>query len=204
MAEDTALGPGDVEGDPIDLARRWLDEACRLGLPEPTAMTLATVAPDGAPRARMVLCKGIDADGVRFATNFDSDKGRELAACPRAALVFWWHGLHRQLRIEGGVVRAPAAESDAVFDARPRGSRIAAIASRQSRPLPDRAALERRVAEIERELGDADPRRPAEWGVYRLLPERLEFWQARRHRLHDRFRLERDGSGRWRAARLAP
>ena len=163
-------------------------------------MALATAAPDGAPSARMVLLKGFDERGLVFFTSYGSRKGRELAANPRAALLFHWQPLGRQVRVEGAVSRVPVEESESYFRSRPLGSRLSAIASDQSEPVAARAELEARVAALE---GDADPPRPASWGGYVLAPAAYEFWQHRDDRLHDRFRYERDGGG-WRIDRLQP
>jgi pyridoxamine 5'-phosphate oxidase len=182
--------------------QRWLDEAVRAKLPTPNAMTLATVAADGAPGARIVLLKGADPRGFVFYTNYQSRKGRELAANPRAVLVFHWTELEREVRIEGAVEKTSAAESDEYFSSRPLGSRHAAIASPQSAVVANRAALETRFAEIEKTQGDT-PARPVHWGGYRLNPIAVEFWQGRPNRLHDRLLYSRTGE-RWTVSRLAP
>jgi pyridoxamine 5'-phosphate oxidase len=165
----------------------------------PQAVAVATATADGRPSVRMVLMKGADERGVVFYTHYTSRKGRELDANPHAALLFHWEPLGRQVRIEGGVEHVAPEESDAYFATRPEGARIGANASRQSEVLGDRAELERRVAE----LSGADPRRPATWGGYRLVPEAWEFWQHRDDRLHDRFRYERR-DGVWVSERLYP
>ena len=200
-----ALSERDAASDPFELFTRWFDEAVAAAIPEPNAMTLATVDAAGRPTARIVLMKGVDARGVVFHTNYDSRKGRDLAANPRAALLFFWVGLERQVRIDGAAERVSAEDSDAYFAARPRGSQISAWASPQSEQLPDRAALERRYAEAEARFaaaGDAVPR-PPNWGGYRVVPEAFEFWQGRRSRLHDRIAYRQD-AGAWSIGRLAP
>lgn len=197
-----SLDEADAAADPFAQFQRWFDEAVRAELPTPNAMTLATVAPDGAPGARIVLLKGADSAGFVFYTNYQSRKGRELAANPRAVLVFHWIELEREVRIEGAVEKTSAAESDAYFSSRPLGSRHAAIASPQSTVVANRAALESRFAEVAKNQGD-QPARPAHWGGYRLNPILVEFWQGRRNRLHDRLLYTR-ANERWSISRLAP
>lgn len=189
--------------DPIELFREWFDAARRAGLFLPEAMTVATATPQGAPSARMMLLKGVEAGAFVFFTNYESRKAGELAANPRAALVFHWAVLERQVRVEGRIERLSAAESEAYFQTRPRGSRVGAWASAQSRPLADRAQLQARVREHEAKFHGGEVPLPPFWGGYRLLPDRIEFWQGRLDRLHDRLRFERDGSG-WRSTRLYP
>lgn len=197
-----SLDEADAAADPFTQFQRWFDEALRAELPTPNAMTLATVTADGTPGARIVLLKGADPQGFVFYTNYRSRKGRELAANPRAALVFHWIELEREVRIEGAVEKTSAAESDAYFSSRPLGSRHAAIASPQSAVVANRAVLEARFAEVAKNQGD-QPARPAHWGGYRLNPMAVEFWQGRRNRLHDRLLYSRAG-GRWSISRLAP
>jgi pyridoxamine 5'-phosphate oxidase len=194
------LRRSDLEPDPLAQFAAWFGAAGEAGVAVPEAMALATAAPDGAPSARMVLLKGFDARGFVFFTSYGSRKARDLAANPRAALLFHWQSLGRQVRIEGTVSRVPAEESDAYFRTRPLRSRLSAIASDQSEPVAERAVLEARVAALE---GDGDPPRPEEWGGYALDPAAYEFWQHRDDRLHDRFRYEREPGG-WRIERLQP
>lgn len=195
------LNEADVAADPYAQFQHWFDEAVRAELPLPNAMTLATATATGQPSARIVLLKGIDGGGFVFYTNYSSRKGRELAANDRAALLFHWNELEREVRIEGRVVKVTGAESDAYFSMRPLGSRHAAIASPQSDTVADRAALEQRFSSAV-QLGD-QPARPPQWGGYRLLPVALEFWQGRPNRLHDRLLYTRSGD-RWTISRLAP
>lgn len=197
-----SLDEADVAAEPYTQFQRWFDEALRAELSTPNAMTLATVAADGAPSARIVLLKGVDHGGFVFYTSYHSRKGRELAANPRAALVFHWTELEREVRIEGTVARVSAAESDEYFASRPLPSRHAAIASPQSEVIAGRAALESRFAAAAADHGEAAPR-PAHWGGYRLLPVAVEFWQGRPSRLHDRLQYTITGD-RWSIRRLAP
>lgn len=191
-----------ADPDPVRQFQRWFEEALAGEIYEPNAMAVATVAADGQPSLRMVLLKGFDADGFVFYTNTESRKGIELAGNPRAALLFWWDRLHRQVRVEGAADPVSTAEVEAYFASRPYGSRIGALASPQSRILPDRGPLEARVAELAVQYPNDVPR-PPHWGGYRIRPEQFEFWQGRRSRLHDRLRYTRNGMA-WRIERLAP
>jgi len=191
-----------VARDPFQQFDLWFDAAVKAQIPMVNAMTLATVSAAGQPAARIVLLKGVDARGFVFYTDYKSRKGRELTANSAAALLFHWVELERELRIEGRVVKVPAQESDAYFASRPLGSRYAAIASPQSSVVPNRKALEARFADAEARYGD-NPRRPSNWGGYRLIPEAIEFWQGRPNRLHDRVLYTRE-SRSWKIARLAP
>jgi len=190
--------------DPIEQFIRWFSEAEQAGIPQPNAMTLATAAKDGAPSARMVLLKGVDSRGFVFYTNFDSRKGRELNENPRAALLFWWEPLQRQVRVEGRVQRLDEAESDAYFASRPRGHQLQAHASLQSRVIPHRDELEERFRAAEEEFEGRQVARPRWWGGFRVVPESVEFWQEGPNRLHDRLRYRREAGGGWRLERLAP
>jgi pyridoxamine 5'-phosphate oxidase len=203
--EQAALDEASIEPDPIRQFAAWYDAAVAAGVPEPEAMTLSTATPDGRPSARVVLLRGFDERGFCFFTNYESHKGRELAANPQAALTFHWAALERQVRIEGRAEQTTAAESDAYFTSRPSSSRIGAWSSPQSRVIADRAALEELFARFRAEHPDdtAIPR-PAHWGGFRLVPERIEFWQGRPSRLHDRLRFRRDSGGAWLLERLAP
>lgn len=209
--------PDDLPGDPVDLFAAWFTDALASGLPEPNAMVLATASPEGVPSARIVLLKGYGTDGFRFFTNHTSRKGRELAANPVAALVFPWHGIHRQVRVSGPVRQLPREESAAYFHSRPYGSQIGAWASRQSSVIGSREELDARYAELAARWPDPDVVAGAEevplppfWGGYLVVPEELEFWQGRPNRLHDRIRYRRntgEGGGEtreWVIERLSP
>jgi pyridoxamine 5'-phosphate oxidase len=188
---------------PLDRFREWFREAEQAGVEVPEVMTLATADAEGTPSARMLLLKSADDDGFVFYSGYASRKGGELDENPRAALVFYWRPLGKQVRVEGPVARVSEAESAAYFATRPRGSQIAAWASQQSRPLASREELERRYAELEREYEGVDVPRPPHWGGYRLRPEAIEFWEHRENRLHDRIRYTRAREG-WRRELLSP
>jgi pyridoxamine-phosphate oxidase len=193
----------DVDPDPLEQFRRWFAEAAEAGIRAPEAMALATASPMGAPSVRMVLLKSFDEHGFVFFTGYVSRKAGELDSNPRAALLFYWDPLGRQVRIEGGVDRVGEAESDAYFTTRPRGAQLAASASKQSNVLSDRQALDSRVDQLEAEHSGSDVPRPEHWGGYRLVPDTYEFWQHRDDRLHDRLRYQREGQG-WKIERLSP
>ena len=192
----------DVNRDPMKQFGVWMVEAIHAQVPEPSAMTLATVGANRRPTTRIVLLKGVDPRGFVFFTNYESRKGRDLAANPVASLTFFWKELERQVRIDGTVEKVSAEESDAYYETRPLGSRIGAWASPQSRPIESRAWLEQRWATLSVEHGQS-PKRPPHWGGYRVIPEEMEFWQGRMSRLHDRICFTRTGSD-WKISRLAP
>ena len=193
----------DLAAEPLEQFRRWFADAAEV-VEVPEAMALATAAPDGSPSVRMVLLKRFDERGLVFHTHYTSRKGRELEANPRAALLFHWSALGRQVRVEGRVERLPEAESDAYFATRPRGAQLGAVASQQSEPLEARADIDERMAKLEGELGDGPVTRPATWGGYLVVPDAWEFWQHRDSRLHDRFRYESMPHGGWAIERLFP
>ena len=198
-----SLTEADVDPDPIRQFSSWFRQALDAGIPEANAMSVATVGADGRPSVRILLIKDVDAEGFTWFSNYASRKGRDLALNPHAALLFHWVELERQVRIEGRVDRLPEGQSDAYFQSRPLQSRLGALASDQSEPIASREALERRFADAEAVHGD-QPVRPAHWGGYRLIPDRIEFWQGRPSRLHDRILYTREAGGVWRRERLQP
>ena len=200
--EDRPLDHSDLLDDPIALFRRWLGDAERAGVPLPNAMAVATANGRGRPSVRHVLLRGVDARGFEFFTNRESRKGRELAENPWAALVFLWKELDRQVHVTGPVTEIGDDESDAYFATRPRDAQLGAWASAQSSPIAGREQLEARMAEAAARFPDTVPR-PRHWGGYVVRPDTIEFWQGRRHRLHDRFLFTADGTG-WHVDRLAP
>ncbi|MGH2845274.1 MAG: pyridoxamine 5'-phosphate oxidase [Thermoleophilaceae bacterium] len=199
---DRPLSDDDLDPDPLKLFARWFEEATAAGAVEPEAVALATASPEGRPSVRMVLSKGFDERGFAFFTNYRSRKGSELEANPRAELLFHWPELGRQVRIEGPMERLPVEDSERYARTRSRASRLSALASPQSRPVPSRDWLERRVAELDRE--HPEPPLGDEWGGFRLAPDAWEFWQHRPDRLHDRFRYQLEAGGGWRIDRLGP
>jgi pyridoxamine 5'-phosphate oxidase len=199
-----ALSETEVDPDPLQQFQRWLGEAINAQLPEPNAMTLATADRTGRPYARVLLLKDCDADGFVFFTNYRSDKGRQLAENPHAALVFLWLELERQVRIEGTVGKIPLAESEVYFHGRPRESRLGALASRQSQVIASRALLDERFQQLNAQYPDDNIPMPNQWGGYRVRPTLLEFWQGRHGRMHDRLRYRRQADGHWWLERLEP
>ena len=199
-----ALDETDAHADPIQQFTIWFDEALQSQVIDVNAMTLATASAKGEPSARIVLLKGADEDGFVFYTNYDSNKGRDLAGNPRASLLFFWAELERQVRINGSVTKTATAESDQYFHSRPKESQIGAAISNQSRPVADRSHLEQRYAELAEKYKDSVVPRPASWGGYRVRPDSIEFWQGRTSRLHDRLLYKRQADGSWSRARLAP
>jgi pyridoxamine 5'-phosphate oxidase len=201
--EGMHLDPAEVAPDPIEQFRGWFAAAREAGIFEPEAMTVSTVDADGRPASRFVLLRGLDDRGFCFFTNYESAKGRQLAANPYAALTFGWLTLHRSVRVEGPAERLPDAESDAYYASRPRGAQLGAWASPQSTAIESREQLDRALAAAEERFAGGAVPRPEHWGGFLVRPERVEFWEGRPNRLHDRVRYARDGDG-WRIERLAP
>jgi pyridoxamine 5'-phosphate oxidase len=198
------LSESDIDRDPFKQFSLWLDQAISAQLIEPTAMTLATVGADARPSARMVLLKGVDASGFQFYTNYESRKGQELTAHPYAALVFYWGGLERQVRVEGQVRRLSAEASDTYFHSRPVGSQLGAVVSQQSQVIASREVLEQEMQHLSERYQDQTIPRPAHWGGYCVVPTRIEFWQGRPNRLHDRLRYSKLADDSWQIERLSP
>jgi pyridoxamine 5'-phosphate oxidase len=197
------LSADELPADPLQLFTAWLELAVEVGELEPNAMALATVGEDGQPRARFVLLKDATPEGFVFFTNYESRKGHDLAAVPRASLAFWWARSERQVRVDGAVTRLDAEASDAYFASRPHGSQIGAWASHQSAPIEDRQVLVDAAAHYTERFGAGAVPRPPFWGGYLLTPERMEFWQGRDDRLHDRFEYRLEATG-WSNRRLSP
>src|SRR3954454_8716917 len=204
--DDGGFGEAGLAPTWVEQFDLWFADAVAAELPEPNAMVVATADADGAPDARIVLMKGYDAGGFVFGTNYASAKGAQLAVNPRAALVFPWHALQRQVRVTGTVERGGDAASDGLWDPRPRGSQLAAVASVQSTVVDSRAELEERVRLLDEQTPGEKVPRPAIWGAYRVVPETVEFWQGGKDRLHDRLKFVRDDAegGGWIVQRLAP
>jgi pyridoxamine 5'-phosphate oxidase len=203
--ETEGLRRADLHHDPIEQFATWFSTAINSGLTDANAIALATATPEGKPSARIVLLKGVDARGFVFFTNYESSKGRELAANPQAAFSVYWMPLERQIRVAGTVEKTSRQESEIYFQDRPRGSQLGAWVSRQSEVIDARRILDARLAEMtQRFAGQEKIDLPPHWGGYRIIPATIEFWQGRADRLHDRFRYTREDDGTWRIDRLAP
>jgi pyridoxamine 5'-phosphate oxidase len=198
------LDERDLDPSPTRQIEKWLRDAIDAGHPEPTAMTLATASADGEPSARVVLLKGVNSNGLVFFTNYESDKARDLTNNPRACANLFWVLLERQIRINGRVEKVAREESEAYFRSRPRESQLGAWASEQSSVLEGRAALEARLSEVRARFGDGPIACPPHWGGFRLVPDRIELWQGRPSRLHDRLRYTCIGLQQWKVERLSP
>lgn len=199
-----ALNESEIQPDPVIQFQKWFEQALAAQLPEPNAMTLATVTPDGQPAARMVLLKEVDEKGFVLFTNYNSHKGQELAANPQAALVFWWAELERQVRIVGTVEKISPEQSDSYFEMRPPNSRLGAWASNQSEVIASREILEQQLQEFQKKYENQEVPRPPHWGGYRVIPTQIEFWQGRPSRLHDRLLYTRASDDTWKIERLSP
>lgn len=204
LSKEKKLLESDAIADPINQFKVWFQDAKHQHVYDATAMTLATATPDGAPSARMVLLKSVDEAGFSFYTNFESRKAKELDANPRVSLVFWWGGLERQVRVEGAIKHVSPEEADAYFKTRHLGSRLGAWASPQSKVIANREELDEAYKKIEAECKDGYIPRPPFWGGYRVVPQRIEFWQGRINRLHDRLLYTKQEDGSWKIERLAP
>ena len=201
---DAGLDEQDLDANPFKQFEKWFQEAIDAKLDLPDAMTLATAMKDGIPSARIVLLRGLDERGFVFYTDYESQKGKELAENPNAALVFYWRELDRQVRITGQVSRVSRENSNNYFQSRPVGSRLAALASRQSEVIPDRKILEERFEQLAAQYQDTAIPLPSDWGGYRLSPNMIEFWSGRPSRLHDRLRYTRQSNDDWRIERISP
>lgn len=199
-----ALDDSFMQHNPLILLQTWFDDAFSHKVDEPTAMNLATVDANGRPHSRIVLLKQFDEAGLVFYTNYASDKGEELSANPAAAVNFFWPQLERQIRIEGRVSKISPEASDRYFQSRPLDSQLGALVSAQSQMLPNREAIEQKMNELKQQYANNAPTRPAHWGGYCLAPERIEFWQGRPNRLHDRLNFTRNTNGDWSGTRLSP
>lgn len=202
---DAGLDTPDLAPDPIAMFRGWLEETIESGLHEPNAMVVTTVSAENRPSARLVLLKGVDERGFVFYTNYDSRKGQDIEANPAVSLLFPWHDLQRQVRVDGTATRVSQEESEAYFVVRPRGSQLGAWASPQSEEVASRAELDERYEKVEARFGDdAEVTLPPQWGGFRVRPELVEFWQGRRGRMHDRMVYRRGDGAAWSVVRLAP
>ncbi len=200
----SALMRENLDACPLRQFERWMEEAVSAGLDDPTAMVLATLDEHGAPWQRIVLLKGVSDAGFVFYTNHGSDKAQAIVRAPRVSLLFPWNALNRQVIVAGSALRISSAEAAAYFATRPRDSQVAAWASRQSQPIADRAALQAQAARVRETFGDGEIPMPDFWGGYRVAPQRIEFWQGREHRLHDRFVYTREAHDPWRIEQLQP
>jgi pyridoxamine 5'-phosphate oxidase len=198
------LSEMDVHPNPFEQFKTWFDQAVAAQLPEPNAMTIATVTSDGKPSARIVLLKDYDERGFVFYTNYKSHKGQQLVENPWGAIAFWWAQLERQVRIEGRVEKVSPAESDAYFHSRPLGSQLGAWVSNQSQVIESREVLEQRLQKLKEEYDNKEVPRPPHWGGFRVIPSEIEFWQGRPSRLHDRLLYQRAEDGSWKIQRLSP